>query len=134
MSAKINAEKNIRESFARALQESLLRRYNKIPSSSFVAREFNLRSQHPTPISVETARRWLKGVSIPEFDRLIVLRKWLTLDLNLLCIGDDGRGAAPFGGNSVNVLTSDREKFVKLVRSIGSNIDYLLEEIDRVNS
>lgn len=47
-----------------------------------MAREFNLRAYDTTPISQESARRWIRGVSLPEEERLRVLVEWLDLDFN----------------------------------------------------
>jgi hypothetical protein len=47
-----------------------------------VAREFNLRAYDTSPVSQESARRWLRGVSLPEEERLRVLVNWLNLDFN----------------------------------------------------
>jgi hypothetical protein len=73
---------DIKENFSALLRDSLRSRFGRIPSAAVVAREFNLRAYDTTPISQESARRWLRGVSLPEEERLRVLVNWLNLDFN----------------------------------------------------
>jgi hypothetical protein len=73
--------------FSRLLRETLASRYGKLPSAAFVAREFNLRAYGCEPITQESARRWLRGLSIPSGKRLGVLQAWLKFDLNPLFSG-----------------------------------------------
>jgi len=73
---------DIKENFSALLRDSLRAYYGRVPSAAVVARDFNLRAYETTPISQESARRWLRGVSIPEDERLRVLVNWLNLDFN----------------------------------------------------
>lgn len=59
------------------LNESLIKKYNKTPSANFVANQFNLRANGTTTITAETARKWLRGIAVPEIDRFVVLIHWL---------------------------------------------------------
>jgi hypothetical protein len=68
--------------FAEVLNRALIKKYKKIPSGSFLANQFNLRAQGTTTITAETARKWIKGMSVPEIDRFKVLIKWLELDID----------------------------------------------------
>lgn len=72
----------IKDSFSSSLRKCLYEHYGKIPSAANFARDFNLRSHGTTPITQESARRWMRGVSLPEDDRLRVLINWLNLDYN----------------------------------------------------
>jgi hypothetical protein len=76
------SKKALRDSFSLALSNGLLMRYKQVPSAAFLAKEFNLRSGVAEPITQESARRWLRGLAIPELHKLLVLRSWLDLDLN----------------------------------------------------
>jgi CRISPR/Cas system endoribonuclease Cas6 (RAMP superfamily) len=62
-----------REQFVENLRNALLKKYGKIPSYTLIANEFNLKANRCNPISPETAKRWLTGVSVPELHRLAVL-------------------------------------------------------------
>jgi hypothetical protein len=73
---------DIKENFSALLRDSLRSRYGRIPSAAIVAREFNLRAYDTSPVSQESARRWLRGVSLPEEERLRILVNWLHLDFN----------------------------------------------------
>lgn len=73
---------SITERFGDMLRASLRKTYGKLPSAAFVAREFNLRSRWGSPVSSETARRWLRGYSVPDVSRLSVFSEWLKLDYN----------------------------------------------------
>lgn len=78
----MNRTNDIKENFAALLRDSLRSRFGRIPSAAVVAREFNLRAYDTPPISQESARRWMRGVSLPEEQRLRVLVNWLNLDFN----------------------------------------------------
>ncbi len=78
----MNKTNEIKENFAALLRDSLRSRFGRIPSAAVVAREFNLRAYDTPPISQESARRWIRGVSLPEEQRLRVLVNWLNLDFN----------------------------------------------------
>ena len=54
----------LRDSFALALANGLLMRYQEVPSAAFLAKEFNLRIEISDPITQESARRWLRGLAI----------------------------------------------------------------------
>ena len=63
--------------FADVLNRALIMKYKKVPSGYFLANQFNLRAEGTTTITAETARKWVKGLSVPEIDRFKVLIKWL---------------------------------------------------------
>ena len=65
--------------FSDLLNRSLFLRYKKIPSANFLANQFNLRAKGTTTITPETARKWMKGIVVPEVDRFIVLIDWLEM-------------------------------------------------------
>jgi transcriptional regulator with XRE-family HTH domain len=70
--------------FSQAFKIGLLSKYRKIPSAGFIAREFNLRAKHTGTITNETARRWLKGMVLPDLEKLVILSEWLEIDLHTL--------------------------------------------------
>jgi hypothetical protein len=79
---RMSKPNEIKENFSLLLRDSLRSRYGRLPSAAVVAREFNLRASEALPISQESARRWLRGVSLPEEERLRILVNWLNLDFN----------------------------------------------------
>lgn len=78
----LNSKQDLRTAFANMLIRAITVRYREIPSASFIAKEFNIRSNGDSLITQETARRWTRGLAIPEFHKLLVLRSWLDIDLN----------------------------------------------------
>jgi len=75
---------SLKESFKLVFKNSLIDRYGKIPSATFIANQFNIRANNEYKITRETARKWLNGSSLPELPRLTYLTYWLNLDLNLI--------------------------------------------------
>jgi hypothetical protein len=74
---------DIKENFSAHLRTSLKAQYKgRLPSAAILARDFNLRAYEASPISGESARRWMRGICLPEEDRLRVLVNWLNLDFN----------------------------------------------------
>ena len=75
----------MKDKFSRMLCLALVRHYGRMPSAAVVARDFNLRcTQDVKPITNETSRRWIKGISLPELARLNVLANWINLDIGNL--------------------------------------------------
>jgi hypothetical protein len=68
--------------FAEILNRALINKYKKVPSGAFLSNQFNLRAEGTTTITAETARKWVKGLSVPEIDRFKVLINWLELDVD----------------------------------------------------
>lgn len=79
----------MKDQFAKTLARYLLDYYGRIPSAAILARDFNLRCASQTAqISPETARRWIRGLSMPEMDKLRVMADWLGLELGFLARSD----------------------------------------------
>ena len=75
----------MKDKFSRMLCLALVQHYGRMPSAAVVARDFNLRcTQDVKPITNETSRRWIKGISLPELARLNVLANWINLDIGNL--------------------------------------------------
>ena len=68
--------------FSKELSRRLIEYYGRMPSASVVSRDFNLRANDDSAISQETARRWMRSLSLPEIERLQVLVEWLGLDMS----------------------------------------------------
>lgn len=68
--------------FKHQLNEALQKKYGRRISSAFLALQFNLIVEDDLSISRETARKWLKGQSLPEIKRIKVLLDWLHIDAN----------------------------------------------------
>ncbi len=75
--------KKLRKQFAQHFKEKLKNRYKKVPSTNFIANEFNLRAHDSSTVSREAVRKWLNGLSFPTSDKLSVMRKWLDLQTDL---------------------------------------------------
>ena len=76
--------KEFAKKFAEILKHHLVMKYKKVPSGYFFANQFNLRAKGTTTITAETARKWIKGISVPEIDRFKVLIEWLSMDTSEL--------------------------------------------------
>ncbi len=79
--------KEFAKKFAEILNNHLVMKYKKVPSGYFFANQFNLRAKGTSTISAETARKWIKGIAVPEIDRFKVLIEWLSIDISDLFIG-----------------------------------------------
>ena len=72
----------MKQQFARSLRESLKVRYGKLPSAAAVARDINLRADGVSPITQESARRWMRGEAFPKPGYLEILLIWLGISLD----------------------------------------------------
>ena len=68
-------------SFSAELRESLRNKYGRVPSAAFLAVHFNRYFFEGNPISQETTRKWIRGVSMPSYTHLKALIVWLALDI-----------------------------------------------------
>ena len=73
----------VKHEFASVLREALKDVRGRVPSAAAVAREFNLRASGIEPVTQESVRRWLRGISMPEEQKLAILVSWLNLDLTM---------------------------------------------------
>jgi hypothetical protein len=118
----------LRDSFSLSLVNALALRYREIPSAAFVAKEFNLRTSTSEPITQESARRWLRGLAIPELDKLLVLRSWLDLDLNAL--GMPSVEAVEKRNAELKGSTLEKqEEFINTTKSIKDALQVLMKEV-----
>lgn len=112
---------NLKDKFSKILRHQLRKLYGKVPSATFVANEFNLRSKYTAPITQESARRWIRGLSLPEDERLKVLVSWLKLDLNSI-FNDDEKYQTP--SNLIKLLGDLDHKQIDLVIKIMSELGH----------
>jgi hypothetical protein len=103
--------------FAEVLNRALIKKYKKVPSGAFLSNQFNLRAEGTTTITAETARKWVKGLSVPEIDRFKVLIKWLELDVDSIF-------------NTTEVHLSRKETH-DVIDAIESKINDLVETISK---
>ena len=66
--------------FGRTLNAALTRKFGRTLSAQRLADLFNLHAAGTTTISRETARKWLRAKSMPDYDHLSVLVRWLEVD------------------------------------------------------
>lgn len=86
----VESAEKIKSQFSKALRGALVAHYGKLPAASVLSREFNLRARGVDSISQESARRWLRGLSMPTQDKLGILQAWLSLDLNIILCAQGG--------------------------------------------
>ncbi len=71
---------NSRENFKSKLRIGLIGKYGKIPSAKKLAEDFNFACSYKCSISGETARKWIRGVSMPNGPRMQILCAFLDMD------------------------------------------------------
>ena len=81
---------NTHKLFSDELNKALKLKYkSKKVSALYFATQFNKQCKKPSlHISQESARKWLKGLSFPSQERVMVLILWLKLDSRLFYIED----------------------------------------------
>lgn len=86
----------MKEQFACSLRESLKARYGKLPSAAVLARDFNLRAYGVSPITQESARRWMRGECFPKSEYLEILINWLGVSLDAVVLMPEKRVHTPY--------------------------------------
>lgn len=75
-------DNHIRSRFPLYFRESLLKKYHKIPSASWIAQQFNKQNDSSYHITGETVRKWLNGKSLPSPKNIATIIEWLDIDYN----------------------------------------------------
>jgi hypothetical protein len=101
--------------FAEILNRALKRKYKKVPSGAFLSNQFNLRAQGTTTITAETARKWVKGLSVPEIDRFKVLIKWLELDVDGLFNTKEVHLSLKESNDAIDAIESKMHDLVEMI-------------------
>lgn len=81
-----------REAFSKRLRQALQQGGVALHSPTRLAEAFNDRYQG-TPITQQTVRKWLNGISIPRHDKILVLAAWLGVPADMLEYGKGGASA-----------------------------------------
>jgi transcriptional regulator with XRE-family HTH domain len=125
------SKKTLRDSFAEALANGLRLRYREIPTAEFVAREFNRRANTTDAITQESARRWLRGLAIPDLAKLLVLRSWLDLDLNALAM-PSVESIKKVDVELSGAALARQGEFIQTTQTIKQALRSLMEELERL--
>lgn len=78
-----------REAFSKRLRQALQQGGVALHSPTRLAEAFNDRYRGK-PITQQTVRKWLNGISIPRHDKILVLAEWLGMPADLLEYGNSG--------------------------------------------
>jgi hypothetical protein len=74
------SSKEVREEYAASMRSALTAKYGRIPSAEKISAQFNLRAAGVRPIGRETARRWIRGLVMPDLKQRKILYDWLGID------------------------------------------------------
>lgn len=118
----MNNRQHIANEFSRHLNHCLIKKYKKTPSANFLANQFNLRANGTSTITPETARKWMRGIAVPEIDRLIVLIHWLEF-----------HPAQIFGFEGELNNRSEVDELIKLIEHQVNHINKLITEYKNPN-
>jgi len=70
--------------FSQALKVALLKKFHKNVTAAFFVKNFNAKCNAGEGISYESGRNWLNGNTLPVFEKMVILRDWLDIDLNVI--------------------------------------------------
>ena len=125
----------MKELFAQRLHECLKARYGKLPSAATVARDFNLRAYGVSPITQESARRWMRGQSFPKPEYLEILLSWLGISLDPTVLTPEKRAYAPhspvttYRSGYIKPMHKPEECISRLITSLNPNQKKLMIEL-----
>lgn len=107
--------------FERTLRTGIERKLGRQVSAQRFADQFNLRAHGTDTISRETARKWIRGTTIPDYERLAVLIEWLELD-PLEFLGNENAKENQTLLDNVDVFIDDQsrrsEDFMEIVKTL----------------
>ena len=106
----MNTKTNMLERFSIALRSGLVNKFSRIPTAQKLSDEFNLRSVNP--ITRETARKWINGITMPESERLLVLIQWLSLNADYVYLTSTEVDEENYPPSKIQILRR-AEKFAR---------------------
>jgi transcriptional regulator with XRE-family HTH domain len=115
--------------FSKRLELALRRSQGAEVGATELALQFNLRYAG-TPVSTQTAHKWLSGRAIPTNDKLETLAKWLTVDEHWLHYGappakaEEGKSTGKAAAPSAEALA-----LVQKIQALPPHRRYLVEEL-----
>lgn len=110
------------DKFERALRSSIARKLGRKISAQRFADQYNLRAHGTETISRETARKWLRGTTIPDYERLSVLIQWLDMDpIEFLHPGKPE--THPLKSDPTAFLNRDRQTSLEDLMAIAKSLD-----------
>lgn len=119
-----------REAFSKRLRQALQQGGVALHSPTRLAEAFNDRYQGK-PITQQTVRKWLNGISIPRHDKILVLAEWLGMPADMLEYGKGGGAAGPAmqqASPAYRSILSD-EELLKRYRKLNQNQQRAVAEI-----
>lgn len=117
--------------FSQSLRIGLLSKYRKIPSSGYIAKEFNLRAKNTGTVTSETVRRWLHGLALPDIEKIVALSEWLEIDLNTLLSIRKAAGyhSNKIGNGELNTLINSSQKLIQSLHEISAELEDLVQKL-----
>ena len=101
--------------FGSALREAFVRKFGRKCTASLFALKFNTQIANlDRGISVETARRWLKGLSFPEPKRMRLIIEWLEIESVETSLKRRTAGASQLSANTSYTLPCESKQTVTL--------------------
>ncbi len=97
----------IKEKFSAQLRAALKAKYGMLPSASHFAVVFN-RQIAPDEVSGESARRWMRGVTLPSYHHMEALVQWLNLNLDTVMRSKTPASVERSSGSNDDLLSSLR--------------------------
>ena len=108
--------------FEQSLRTGIARKLGRQVSAQRFADQFNLRAHGTETISRETARKWIRGTTIPDYERLAVLIDWLELN-PLEFLANENAKENPTLLNDVDIFIHDKSKRVEDLMEIIKALD-----------
>jgi transcriptional regulator with XRE-family HTH domain len=113
-------------SFSKRLELALRRSEGMDIGATELANRFNLRYKDGTPVTTQTAHKWLSGRAIPTSSKLATLATWLKVEEHWLHYGPVPSKA---GSKKEIAPSADTVKLAQKIQSLPPHKRYLLEEL-----
>ena len=123
---------NLKNNFSILLQNKLRERYGKIPSCAVFARDFSLLARDVEPISIETARKWIRGKALPHASRLRILCAWLQIDTSLGQLDPSPYKHTALNPNGLNGSHLPTSEILRLTEKLSPNEMEVLIELVKI--
>ena len=114
--------------FEQTLRTGITRKLGRQVSAQQFADQFNLRAHGTDTISRETARKWIRGITIPDYERLAVLIGWLELN-PLEFLANENAKKNHMLLNDVDIFTHDKSRRMEDLMEIVKTLDRQSTEV-----
>lgn len=118
-----------KQAFSNRLRLALHRAERGVSGPTELALQFNLRYRSGTPVTAQTAHKWLSGRAIPNPDKIAVLAEWLQVTEHWLHHGPPPAVKVKEARKKTDTVGPEALALAHKIQGLSPHRRYLIEEL-----